>query len=271
MADAGIERAAEQSEAARNRPARTPAAVALDHSETEPGSGDLQALMSVVAHELRTPLTAASGYVQIALRADTPPQKRERCLKASLDALRRMDRLVNDLLDAGCASAGGLEVRSRPTDLVVLASRVLQDQQAAAGQRQIALEAPERLEGEWDADRLEQVLANLVSNALKYSQCDTEVRMELRPEGDRAVVSVSDHGVGLPAEELDRLFHPFARLRTGQAAQGTGLGLYVSKSILRAHGGDLWAESPGPGQGATFVATLPLTQKRGAPGLPTRP
>ncbi|MBI4491769.1 MAG: HAMP domain-containing histidine kinase [Chloroflexi bacterium] len=169
-----------------------------------------------------------------------------------------MDRLVVDLMDAARIGAGAFQVQPQPTDLVALASQVVQTQQASSPHHCIKLETPDQLEGVWDPDRLAQVLNNLVGNAVKYSPGGGEVQVQLRREDGQAVVSVSDQGSGIRLEDLPLLFQPFSRLYVGLGTRGAGLGLYIAQGIVRAHAGRIWATSPGPGQGATFTFSLPL-------------
>jgi signal transduction histidine kinase len=121
------------------------------------------------------------------------------------------------------------------------------------------VDAPEApLEGNWDHDRLMQVLDNLLSNAVKYSPAGGEIVVRLDDRGDAAQVSVHDQGNGIAAETLPRLFDRFYRTDNADTtARGLGLGLHISKLLVEAHGGRIWAESPGPGQGSTFTLVLP--------------
>jgi signal transduction histidine kinase len=118
------------------------------------------------------------------------------------------------------------------------------------------LDAPEHLEGMWDGERLNQLLTNLISNAVKYSPAGGAVRVSVRGGAGEACVSVADHGIGLNPSEIQRLFQPFTRMYSHQEVEGVGLGLYISKAIVEAHGGRIWVESV-PGQGSTFTVALP--------------
>jgi signal transduction histidine kinase len=137
-----------------------------------------------------------------------------------------------------------------------IARRVISIHQAATIGHQLILDAPEQLEGEWDGERVSQLLTNLVSNAIKYSPAGGEVRVAVREMAGQAVVSVSDQGIGLSGDQIERLFQPFTRLYSGRDIKGTGLGLYICKAIVEAHAGRIWVEST-PGQGTTFTVTLP--------------
>ncbi len=215
----------------------------------------LQSFLGMVAHDLRGPLTGILGYAQVAGRSQTPAELRARALATIEAEARRMDRLLADLVDAARLGAGSFQVHPKPTDLVALAQEVVQAQQATAAQ-QIVLEVPAELEGVWDPDRLGQVLTNLLSNAVKHGPAGERIVLRLASEDKQVVVSVADRGRGLSPQDLPRLFQPFSCL--DNQARGAGLGLYIAQGIVQAHGGRIWATSPGPGQGATFTFALPL-------------
>lgn len=174
-----------------------------------------------------------------------------------VDVARRMDRLVDDLMDVSRIESGRFSVQPRPTDLVQIARSVVEVQQAATEKHRIVLEAPDRLEGMWDPDRLAQALTNLVSNAIKYSPGGGMVWVRVRADAAAAEVSVTDQGMGIYSEALPYLFQPYARLDHRKRVPGVGLGLYITKAIIEAHGGQIWASSPGPGRGSTFSFRLP--------------
>ena len=232
----------------------------LRRDEAERARVSLQTFLGVIAHDLRTPLTTILGSAQLARRrvGAGAPERLDEALAAIVAEGRRMDELIGHLVDAARVGAGQLEVRPEPMDLVALARRAVAARQVAAPRHRIALDAPEKLEGEWDPERLAQVLDNLLGNAVAYSPDGGDVRVRVRSEGGEAVVSVADQGLGLRQDDLGRLFQRFTRLDTGRDIGGTGLGLYISRGIVAAHGGRIWAESPGPGKGATFALALPL-------------
>jgi signal transduction histidine kinase len=151
-------------------------------------------------------------------------------------------------------------------DLVALARQVVESRQVTTAQHHILLEAPERVEGTWDAARLEQAMDNLVGNAIKYSPNGGQVRVRIERQDSQGLVSVSDQGLGMRPKELPQLFQLFSRLESAGTIEGSGLGLYIVRGIVEAHGGRIWAESAGPGQGSTFYLTLPLGQA--APAVP---
>ncbi len=229
-------------------------------AEAERAHASLQTFLGIVAHDLRNPLSSILGYVQLLRRggASAAPERLGPALEAIEGQARRMRQMIDTLVDAARIGAGELRLHREPTDLAALARQAVAAVQATTERHRIVLEAPERLEGEWDLGRLAQVLDNLLGNAVRYSPEGGEIRLQLRWEDDQAVISVTDHGLGMPAEDLPRLFQLFSRLETGNGIEGSGLGLYIARSVVEAHGGRIWAESPGPGQGSTFSIALPL-------------
>jgi signal transduction histidine kinase len=219
----------------------------------------LQEFMNLVAHDLATPLTSILGYVQLLLRRteSLPVDSQQQSLLAVEGAAVRMRRLVDDLRDAGRIGVGHFGVQLEPMDLAASIRQVVELQRSTSAKHHILLDAPETLEGSWDRARLDQLIANLVSNAIKYSPDGGEVRVALRRVAGEAVVTVSDQGIGIPPDQQERLFEPFSRLEQGQALPGSGLGLYISKGIVEAHRGRIWVESE-IGNGSKFGVALPL-------------
>jgi signal transduction histidine kinase len=218
----------------------------------------LREFLGMITHDLRNPLTIILGYLQILGKRDakTMPEQPRRALSSIEVAAHQIERLVNDLQDAGTIGTGHFSIQTARIDLLEVARRVMNMHQAATLSHQLILDAPEQLEGEWDGERVSQLLTNLVSNAIKYSPVGGEVRVTVREVAGEAVVSVSDQGIGLSREQIEQLFQPFTRLYSGREIKGTGLGLYICKAIVEAHAGRIWVEST-PGQGSTFTVTLP--------------
>jgi signal transduction histidine kinase len=218
----------------------------------------LREFLAMITHDLRNPLAAILGYLQILHKraAKTTPEQQQRALSSIKAAAHQIDRLVNDLQDAGTIGTGHFSIQAARIDLLEVARRVINMHQAVTIGHQLILDAPEQLEGEWDGERVSQLLTNLVSNAIKYSPAGGEVRVTVREVAGEAVVSVSDQGIGLSPEQIERLFQPFTRLYSGRDIKGTGLGLYICKAIVEAHAGQIRVEST-PEQGSTFTVTLP--------------
>jgi signal transduction histidine kinase len=189
-----------------------------------------------------------------ASRVSPPEQHARQMLDRSVFG---MQRLVTDLHDAARIGSGRFVVHPKAMDLVAVCRQVLLDQRLAASEHDVTLEAPDRIEGMWDELRMRQLLANLVSNAIKYSPEGGMVRVTIAEDGGEARVAVSDEGVGIDPEGLPRLFQPFTRLSTEARVDGTGLGLYIAKAIVEAHGGTIEVRSA-VGRGTTFTVTLPI-------------
>jgi len=223
--------------------------------------------LSITSHELRTPLTSLKGFAQILLRK----AERKRGLKDDLEALQvinrqinRMTALVKDLLDVTRIQAGQMILSRESVDVVCLARRVATQAQAMTSRHRLQVRAREdSLFGDWDEHRLEQVLMNLLDNAVKYSEQGL-VELNIYRDGDEAVVSVRDSGVGLSKENQLRVFDRFYRggdISTRHVG-GLGLGLYICNQLVGCHGGRMWVESE-EGNGATFCFALPLTTDHG--------
>jgi heavy metal sensor kinase len=212
------------------------------------------------AHELRTPLTALTGSIEVALRAERSPAEYRRVLASSLEDARRLTRVAEDLLLLSRTTAG-LETPRQLVELEPLVLEVL-DLGTQLGQRAgVTVRAkeltPVAVHG--DPGALQRAVANLVENAVKYTPRGGAVELALSRAADRAVISVTDTGIGVPAGDLERIFEPFVRLDAARARDtgGSGLGLAIARSIVTAHGGTLSAQSA-PGSGARFTIRLPL-------------
>jgi signal transduction histidine kinase len=231
--------------------------------EAELAQRRLQNFLAMAAHDIRGPLSAIAGYTDLLAARDTAPSERDVAADAVQTAVRQMDRLVEDIVAAGRLGAGTFRLRYAPLDLVPLIRQVVRGQQAASNRHRLLVEAPERLDGEWDPDRLGQVLTNLVSNAIKYSPAGGDVTITARREEDTAVVVVADRG-GIHPADLPLLFRPFTRLISPDEqarVPGTGLGLYISQGIVQAHGGLILATSEGESTGSEFTVRLPLRRR----------
>jgi signal transduction histidine kinase len=230
--------------------------------------------LGLVAHELRHPVAVLSGLAETLLQDERTGTVRltawqREALQGIDQAAFHLVRLTDELLDAARLQAARLELAREPTDLVALCRRVVARFQRTAPGRILSFETPlDHLVAEVDPERIEQVLDNLLSNALKYSPEDGPVRVMLRRSADApmALLSVSDRGIGIPAQQQARIFERFERADNSRAygIGGTGLGLYLSRALVEGHGGRIWFESV-EGQGSTFTFTLPLASE-GAPG-----
>jgi two-component system phosphate regulon sensor histidine kinase PhoR len=214
-----------------------------------------------VSHELRTPLSLIKGYVETLLDgARDNPEVAERFLKIIERNAQRLDLLIQDLLTISALESEKIKLNLQPVELRTLAEKVLTDLHAKAENKNVELvnEVPE-LTANGDVNRLDQVLANLVDNAIKYGRAEGSVRVggEKLDDG-RLEIFVRDDGPGIPAESLDRVFERFYRVDKARSRDqgGTGLGLSIVKHIVQAHGGEVRVESE-LGKGATFFFTVP--------------
>jgi len=222
-----------------------------------------QEFVANVSHELRTPLSLIKGYVETLL--DGAKDDPEKCLRFLQTIEKHTDRLtflIEDLLTISRLESGGIVMNLHPVSLRSEAQHVLDDLQARAAEKMVRLEntIPDGLLAKADADRLEQVLYNLVENAINYGRPDGCVRVSARAltAQPRVEVWVEDNGPGIPAEARDRVFERFYRVDRARARDsgGTGLGLSIVKHIVQAHGGEVWLKSE-MGEGTTFFFTLP--------------
>jgi signal transduction histidine kinase/GAF domain-containing protein len=219
--------------------------------------------LSVAAHELRTPLTALHATTQLAQIDPTvfdDRARREVVLGRIHRQSERLVRLVEQLLDSVRVQSAALPLARADVDLVALCRDVVEMTMPAGGPRAvIRAEGPAPVVGRWDPLRIEQVVTNLLSNAVRYSTAAGEVTVEVRRQNGSAVLSVSDAGIGIPAHQLDQLFTPFFRGSNAQKSNsgGLGLGLHIAREIVHRHGGSIRVESR-ENAGTTFTVELPL-------------
>ena len=218
-----------------------------------------------VSHELRTPLSLIKGYVETLLDgARNNPEVAERFLKIIERNAQRLDLLIKDLLTISALEAGRTKLSLQPVELRPLVEKVLGDLKPPADSKSITLinELPQ-LVAAADLGRLEQVLANLVDNAIKYGRTQGTVTVGGgKTEDGKIEIFVQDDGPGIPPESLDRVFERFYRVDKARSREqgGTGLGLSIVKHIVQSHGGKVWVKSE-LGKGSTFFFTLPQGEK----------
>jgi signal transduction histidine kinase len=244
------------------------ARAARTEAETDARAKD--SLLSMLAHELRTPLTSMLMSAQATLRkleleqpADLPSLRRS--LELVVRQANKQAKLIEQVLDAARLSSAQLPLAPVPCDVVTLVKEVAELTQAVATHHTVVVQAPEEAEVAMvDPLRIEQVLVNLLDNARKYSPPGTRIEVELAPEPEAIVVAVRDHGAGIPASEHERIFQRFHRLHRDQ--NGVGLGLHISREIVRMHGGDVRVETPTDG-GTRFIARLPRGAMMSTPAV----
>ncbi|HLG69533.1 MAG TPA: ATP-binding protein [Chloroflexota bacterium] len=232
-----------------------------DQKEVEQLKDDF---LSIASHELKTPLTSIMGYTQLLSRRLSHDARRsgsEDVIDVIENQCRKMKRLVEDLLDVSRIERGSLETTHTKVDLAALVDVVLSKFTGTSQQHEFEVLTPEASVTVWgDEDRLDQVLSNLVSNAIKYSPDGGKVQVRVQRNGENAEVAVRDWGIGIPEDQQARIF---SRFYQGEAAVrsrrfgGMGLGLFISKAIIDEMGGTISVDST-VGKGSTFRFTLPL-------------
>lgn len=226
--------------------------------------------VSIASHELRTPMTAIRSYVWMALhRSDIPlSEKLKRYLYRTLISTERLINLVNDLLNVSRIEGGKIEVSPVALDVVALVKDVVEDIKAKADEKQIklfVLDHPNMPKVFADPDKIREVLLNLLGNSLKFTYPDGTITVDFFTDGNVLDISVKDSGAGISREDLSRLFQKFGRLENSYVSMstsgGTGLGLYISRSLIELMHGKMWASSGGCDKGSTFSFSLPIASQ----------
>ena len=235
--------------------------------------------LSIASHELRTPITAVSGFAQLAVRSleerlkTAPPADPDwqrdlgrlvRQLNVIQDQSAKLGRLVRELLDVSRIQSGRLEFRIAPVNVVDLVRGVAEQMRLATPAHTLKVDAngdAPMVSG--DRDHLEQVVGNLLDNAMKYSPGGGEVTIKVSTEGDEARIVIEDSGIGIPPDQLSKVFDLFYRTAEAETRRtpGLGLGLYITRGIVERHGGRIWMESES-GKWTRATVALPL---RGTP------
>ena len=239
-------------------------------------------LMAMIAHDLRAPLTPIINYAQMLARhscelqqhSSAKPFQRNTTIQRQTSVIisqaHRMSRLVNDLLDASQLSSSQFSLRCGPCDIVALAEEMLEQLRPVAPYHVLVMQALAKpIISNWDGGRLQQALGNLLDNAIKYSDEHTTITVTvcMLENKDHVQVSVHNMGISIASADIEQLFLPYIRLPATSNRQGSGLGLFITKSIIEAHGGTLRLEpysancSGESQRGTTFTFELPLHQE----------
>jgi len=231
---------------------------------------------AMIAHDLRGPLGPILNYAQRLGRQTYSSTDSEAAINKKNAAIQhqtgiivslvhRMNRQVNDLLDVSHISGNQFSLIREPCDIVALAKEMLEQIRPVAPYHTFASKTPDSpIIGNWDAGRLQQALGNVLDNAIKYSGEGTTITVTVSEVNGHARVSVNNQGSSIPSTDIGQLFRPYTRLTTGQHQHGSGLGLFISKSIIEAHDGSLRLEpkneetAPEHMKGTTFTFELPL-------------
>jgi len=213
-----------------------------------------QDFIAMASHDLLTPVTVLRARAQLLQRRQTYD---EVSVTSILEQASRMERLITDLRELVRMEGGLLALRREPVDLGEIVHEALARARTQGTRHVLRIEAPRfPIVGSWDRDRLGQVLDNLIGNAIKFSPQGGEIAIRVEATDAEGLVRIEDHGVGIAGDVLPRLFERFYQGQDPGVSTGLGLGLYIARMLVDAHGGRIWAESQ-PGQGSIFVVSLP--------------
>src|SRR3954447_5038047 len=223
------------------------------------------AFINAVTHELKTPVASIRLYLETLLTRPVEEQKRSEFYRIMLEDSDRLLSTIEQVLRTGRVGPSNRVVNTSPVDLSELLEECVTRARTLHGLSHEALrcKAPSKLTVLGDIEELRAAVSNLIDNAVKYSGSAVNIAAELsRYEGRYAVLTVRDHGIGIPKGELKRIFKRFYRISESNSKRvtGTGLGLYIVRSVAKRHGGRAWADSEGTGLGSTFSLQIPLLQ-----------
>jgi signal transduction histidine kinase len=223
--------------------------------------------IAVASHELRSPLTSVRGYLSFLMEKEsleTLPESARQYLTKAYNNVESLNYLVNNILDVSRLDTGRFELQKVKTDLLQLAKDVLESLSFQANERKIKItfKGPSNIKNLFlkiDPIRISQVFRNLIDNSIKYSKKDTGISFEISRELGWAVIKISDQGVGIPQDMVDKVFEKFTQLKNPNTGQrgGAGLGLFIVKRIIQLHDGIIKVES-NYGQGSVFTILLPM-------------
>ncbi|MDB5203712.1 MAG: Alkaline phosphatase synthesis sensor protein PhoR [Ferruginibacter sp.] len=217
--------------------------------------------ISMVSHELRTPVTTLKGFTQLLMFSLPDADETVKGYLSTMDnQIRKLTRLISDLLDATKSNAGQLHFDKEPFDFNSLVTEVVEEMQQTTGKHRIRLELDEPVTVNGDKNRIGQVITNLLSNAIKYSPDSDDICVDSKLENGQIVLCVKDKGIGIDNSQFSKLYTRFFRVidnATAYTFPGIGLGLYISRNIIEKHNGTMWVDSE-PGAGSEFYFSLPI-------------
>ncbi|MFT3924023.1 MAG: response regulator [Myxococcales bacterium] len=235
----------------------------LEKSEEALRAADAQKdlFLATLAHELRNPLAPLRTGLEILMHEPVQSTQAKRTLGAMERQLTHMVRLIDDLLDVNRISRGTLNIQPTAIELSRVIEDAIETSRPLIERRDqcVAFQAHESVRSAVDATRVTQIVGNLLNNASKFSPSGTTINIDLRRAGSSAVIRVTDHGLGIPPNQIDRIFAMFAKVEraSNDTSDGLGIGLALSRQLAELHGGSLNVESAGEGKGSSFILTLP--------------
>jgi signal transduction histidine kinase len=220
--------------------------------------------LGILGHDLRDPMGAIQMAAAVLVRSEDLPEKHVKMASRILNSVARMQRLVSDLLDlTRTRLGGGIPITPKPMDLGIVCREVIDETRGHHPDRVVLFEGAGSLRGDWDGDRLAQVVSNLVSNAIQHGSEDTPIAVAARDDGEHVLLTIHNEGTPIPETAIDSVFEPMVRTPAhGPAASSSlGLGLFIVKEIVSAHGGDIRVTSSKE-HGTTFAVRLPRRSLR---------
>jgi signal transduction histidine kinase len=218
--------------------------------------------LNIASHELRGPMTVIKGYLTMldaGAMGDLSPKARG-VLPLLISKSDEVNWMIEQMIEAARLEEGRLSLKRRRADIIELTDNAIDSVRMLIAGHELKVDFPvEPIEAEVDPDRFQIVVRNLLSNAAKYSAPGTDIDVDVRRNGTRAMVSITDHGVGISPDDQRNLFTRFGRIESSAHVQGTGLGLWLSREIALRHDGDLTVDSKS-GSGSTFTFSVPLTK-----------
>lgn len=217
--------------------------------------------MAMASHELKTPLTVIKANLQI-LENKMQADNKIDFVKKTLRQVNKLTDLISDLLDVSKIQSGKLDLNRTNFDLTQFLTEIVESIQQTTPNHDIVLNTHnKKLVARGDKDRLEQVVINVLTNAIKYSPNAKKVTVDADVKDKNIIIRVKDEGIGIPQDDLDKVFTRFFRVRgLASTFSGSGIGLYISSEIIKRHGGEIWVESE-TGKGSTFYFSIPLAEK----------
>jgi PAS domain S-box-containing protein len=215
--------------------------------------------ISIASHEMKTPLTSTKVYLQLLeMTLDSGSDEALSMVKKALNSVNRLNNLINELLDVNKIQYGKLNYNITIFDFNKMVDDTIEDQRNASPDYMITKKGNIASEITGDRERLQQVVINMVSNAIKYSPEEKKIEVTMKEEKDELIFSVKDHGIGISKENLENIFKRYFRVEDqAMRFQGMGIGLYISNEIIKRHEGKMWVESE-KGKGSTFYFSIPV-------------